>query len=311
MTDEVDVIPRAEYYGELKVGDPPIPCAVLDDGRRVLSERGTMGALGGKRGGSHWLRRKGQGEGAGLPVFVSANNLAPFITDELRTQLSEPILYRGPHGGRPAHGIPAGALPAICNVWLKARDARALLEQQEHIAEKADILMRALAHVGITALVDEATGYQEDRNRSELQQILEAYISKELLPWTKRFPDEFYEQMFRLMGWKYNPVSVKRPGYVGKLTNEWVYEKLPPGVLEELQAKNPVDPDTGRRRRKHHQFLTEDIGNPNLERHLAAVMALQRAAPNRASFNRMFARAFPGRQLTLPITEPDDDPGSA
>jgi hypothetical protein len=151
--------------------------------------------------------------------------------------------------------------------------------------------MRGLAHVGITALVDEATGYQQVRDRDELHRILEAYIAKELLPWTKRFPDEFYGQMFRLRGWQYSPPSVKRPKYVGKLTNELIYEKLPKGVLEELRSKNPVTP-RGYRKHKHFQFLTEDIGNPHLEKQVVSVTTLMRASPNWATFERLFKRAF-------------------
>ena len=300
-------IPKATHNGQLKIADPPIPCAVLEDQTRVLSERGTMSALGGKRGGSHWLRRKEDGEGAALPVYLSAKNLSPFISDELRQKVTEPILYQGTQGGRPTHGMPAEALPEICDVWLKARDAGVLRPQQMHIAIKADILMRGLAHIGVIALVDEATGFQEQRDRDALQRILEAYISKELLPWTKRFPDEFYEEMFRLMGWQYSPVSVKRPGYVGTLTNQWVYEKLPHGVLAELEKKNPVNPTTKRRRRKHHQHLSDDIGNPHLERHLAAVVALMRAAPNRQTFERMFARAFPDPQLEIDVGDNEEE----
>jgi hypothetical protein len=300
-------LPKATHDGNLKIGELEISCAVLENGTRVLSERSTMAALGGKRGGSHWLRRKRDEGQPGLPVFVSAGNLAPFIPDELRSSLSEPVLFRARHGGRPAHGLPAEALPQICDVWLKARDAGALQASQAHIAAKADLLMRGLAHVGVIALVDEATGYQAERNRSELQQILEAYISKELLPWTKRFPDEFYEELFRLRGWTYNPVSAARPGVVGRLTNEIVYDRLPPGVVDELRAKNPVDPTTKRRKRKHHQFLTEDVGHPHLSNHLAAVVALMRAAPNWAAFDRMFKRAFPAPQLEMELGDDRDD----
>lgn len=297
--------PKATHSGHLDIGEESIRCAVLEDGTRVLSERSTMTALGGKRGGSHWLRRKAQEDGQALPVFVSAGNLAPFISDDLRQKLTAPTVYGA---GRGTNGLPASALPEICDVWLKARDAGALLPQQAHIAKQADILMRGLAHVGVIALVDEATGYQEERDRAELQKILEAYISRELLPWTKRFPDEFYAEMFRLMGWQYSPVSVKRPAYVGKLTNKWVYEKLPPGVLGQLQAKNPVDPESGRRLRKHHQHLTGDVGNPHLEKHLVALIALMRAAPNKDAFERMLARAFPPPQLALDV--PDEDDGA-
>lgn len=308
-------IPKATHEGDLVIGNVTIHAAVLEDGTRVLSERETMTALGGKRGGSHWVRKNRGAEGSDLPVFVSASNLAPFISDELRGKLGKPIIYRPLEGGNPGNGVKAEALPEICDVWLKARDTPgALHPTQKHIAVQADILMRGLAHVGITALVDEATGYQVDRDRADLQRILEAYISKELLPWTKQFPDEFYREMFRLRGWRWSPVSVKRPGYVGKLTNKLVYEKLPPGVLAELRVKNPRDPGKKRRRHLHHQFLTDDVGHPHLGRHLAAVIALMRAAPDWRSFERMFARAFPSNeQLSLEMGDEEDneDPQAA
>jgi len=85
---------------------------------------------------------------------------------------------------------------------------------------------------------------------------------------------------------------MENSAYVGKLTNSLIYEKLPPGVLEELKNKNPKD-DKGRRKHRHHQFLTDDIGNPHLEKQLVAVTTLLKVAPKWASFKRNFARAFP------------------
>ena len=58
---------------------------------------------------------------------------------------------------------------------------------------------------------------------------------------------------------------------------EGPYEKLPEGVLDKLREKNPVTVE-GRRRHKHHQFLTKDIGNPHLEKQVVAVTTLMRAA---------------------------------
>jgi hypothetical protein len=152
--------------------------------------------------------------------------------------------------------------------------------------------VRAFARVGIIALVDEATGYQADRDRDELHKILAAFISEELLPWAKRFPDEFYQQMFRLKGWQYSPIKGKRPREAGKITNQLVYEKLPPGVLDELRRKNPVV-SNWQRRYKHHQFLTEDIGHPSLQRHLLAVTTLMRAATTWREFDALLQKAFP------------------
>lgn len=291
--EEEQALPSATHTGELRIGDLVLPCAVLDDGRRVLSERGMLKALGRGRGGQTYKRAEASSAGGGpLPTFISGVALEPFISPSLRLALSQPRIYRGRDGGK-VNGVEAVLLPEICEVWLKARDAGLLRPSQEHIVNQADVLMRGLAHVGIIALVDEATGYQQERDRNELHRILEAYISKELLPWTKRFPDEFYQELFRLRGWQYSPPSLKRPKYVGKLTNELVYEKLPPGVLEELRRKNPVVKD-GWRRHRHHQFLTMDIGNLHLERHIVAVTTLMRAARSWAVFKKLFGKAFPG-----------------
>jgi hypothetical protein len=65
---------------------------------------------------------------------------------------------------------------------------------QKPVAERADILMRGLAHIGIIALVDEATGYQRDRARDALTRILEAFIAKELQPWLRTFRADFYQE---------------------------------------------------------------------------------------------------------------------
>jgi len=78
-----------------------------------------------------------------------------------------------------------------------------LHHQQEHIAEQREILVRGFARVGIIALVDEATGYQEDRARDALAKILEAFIAKELRKWISTFPIDYYKELFRLRGWRF------------------------------------------------------------------------------------------------------------
>jgi len=284
-------IPKAKYKGKLDLGGYEISCAVLDNGKRVLVERTMANALGKKGSGAYWQKKKGDEKGAFLPEYISARYLENFVNTELKKKLEKPIQYINKNG-RLTTGVDATVLPDICDVWITAKEKSALNEKQSKTAERAYILMKAFATVGIIALVDEVTGYQEVRDRDELNRILEAYIAKELLPWAKRFPDEFYQQMFRLRGWIYRPLSVKRPQYVGRLTNEIIYEKLPPGVLNELRRKNPRTPK-GHRKYKHHQFLTLDIGNPHLEKHLASVTTLMRASPNWATFNRLFQRAFP------------------
>ena len=304
-------IPRAIHSGVLEIRDLSIPCAVLEDGTRVLSETGMVNSLGLYRSGAVHVRARdaAEGDGAHLPLFIAHKNLKPFIDQDLERVLLNPIWYLPAEKGGGRHkGVDAELIPKICDVWLRARDAQVLGKRQQFVAVKADILMRGLAHVGIIALVDEATGYQAARDKKELQKLLAQYISKELLPWAKMFPDEFYRLIFRLKEWDYSRLHTKRPPLVGKITNDIVYERLPAGVIEELRRKNPVI-KKGQRRHKHFQFLTDEIGQPHLRNHLIGVIALMRAAPNWSSFRRMLERAYPkeGDQLSLNLPEPESE----
>lgn len=301
-----DKILRATHDGIIQIGEESIKCSVLEDGSRVInytSFSNAMGRSGREPGG------KGPSQ-PGLPSFISANNLRPFVSEKLE-KLAEPIIYKPlkPMSGNrgKAYGYRAELLPEVCNAILSAQDEGVLLASQQHIAKKCNILIRGLAVVGIVALIDEATGYQKDRERQALQKILENYIAKELLPWVKTFPDEYYEQLFRLRGWQYNPLSVKRPQYIGKLTNQIVYEKLPPGVLEELKKVNPIT-QNGHRNNRHHQYLTEDVGRKTLEKHLISIITLMRISPDWRTFERHLERAFPAKkEIQGELFEDDDD----
>lgn len=305
-SDPGSKLPKAKYTGRLKIGDMEIPCAVLDDGRRVLTQEGFLSAIG--RSGNP---KTGHGGVVfDTPAFLTATNLKPFISEDV-LRSSTPVLFQAKSGGmagRIAYGYPAELLSDVCGVFLDARRANALVHTQEHIADRCELLLRGFAKVGIIALVDEATGYQEDRARDELQRILAAYISPELLPWTRKFPNEFFKQIYRLQGWKYEPGNTQGPRYVGKLINKYIYDRLPPGVKEELERKNP--PVNGQRKHKHFQFLTDHTGHPHLDNQILQVTMLMRVSDTKAQFERLFLKAFPapGDQMELlpEKTEPDD-----
>lgn len=292
---------KATHDGDLKLGGMVIPAAVLEDGTRVLSRIGFLRAIG----------RKGKAKGGRkydqefkLPVFLTATNLTPFIPSEL-SENSSPIPYK-PKSGGTALGYKAQLLPLTCNVFMDAKEAGVLAENQLHIADQCRILSRGLSLVGITALVDEATGYQEIRDKKALQDILDRYLLKELAAWAKRFPDEFYRQIFRLRGWEWRGMKINRPSVVGRYTNDLVYERLAPGILEELKRRMPKT-ESGEDKGRLHRLLTEDVGHVALQAHLLGLMALQRAAPDRgwAQFHRMVERSFPKFNVTIPLALED------
>ena len=298
-------VPRATHEGELRISDFTLQCAVLEDGRRVLSERGVLRALGIHYGGAQFKRgvlenaQSADGDAVRLPMFVASATLRPFIDNELLALLTQPIRYRPRQSGRPGRGLDATLIPKVCEVWLRARDARVLQKRQFGIAARADALMRALARTGIIALVDEATGYQEVRDRQALQAILDAFLRKEFAAWAKRFPDEYFHEIFRLRGWTWDELRKKAgkgqgPRVVGKYTNDIIYSRLAPGILDELQRINPPN-DSGQRRVKHHQFFTEDIGHPALAQHVSNVIVLLKASENWDHFQKLLNRALPKR----------------
>jgi len=283
-------LPLATHEGEFNLGgSQPISCAVLPNGKRLITQAAFLRALGRSRS-----PKAGTGVLStvdGLPFFLQADVLGPFISDDLKASTT-PIFYRTKTGGRGV-GYDAHLLPQVAEVYLRFRDemlARRgeIPKQYTHIVRAADILIRGLANIGIIALVDEATGYQRDRAKDALQRILEDFIAKELRPWVRTFPDEFYAQLFRLRGMTWPRDTVKKPQFFGHLTNDIVYKRLAPGVLDELRNTTPkVD---GRYKHQFHRRLTEDVGHPKLREHLASVITIMKLSDTYQDFKHKLDR---------------------
>lgn len=293
--------------GDLNLAGITIPCAVIEtksgDPIRVLTETGITNALLGSRSGaSKRLKKKAEDSGAPLPLFLAPGQLNSFISNDLRDGPLRLIEYVD--GDRVIRGYDAQALPAICEIWLRAREAGALQAQQLDKAQKAELLTRALARVGIVALVDEATGYQKHRAGDALAKILEQFIAKELQPYVKTFPSDFYAELFRLRGLPFPPEKPQfRPQYFGTLTNDIVYERLAPGLLDEMKkqaAKNE--------KKSHlHRRLTQEIGHPKLREHLASVIMAMKLSKDYQGFITTLNQFHPryGQTYTLDLEQTD------
>lgn len=245
---------------------------------------------------------------AGVPMFLAQSALKPFVEGNLDVLQFEPVSYIT-EAGNVAKGIPAAIISKICKVWVEARKAGALGKNRRmlHIAENAATIRDALADTGMIALVDEATGYQDVRARDALQVILNSFLRKTFAAWSKRFPDEFYKQIYRLRGWEWPGMQKNRFQIVGKYTTDLIYKRLAPGIQEELEKRNPKN-EKGRRRGKNTQLLTEDIGHPALAQHMHAVLGLMRASRTWAQFKALVDAAFPvlGSHVQIELAIPDE-----
>lgn len=279
----------------LYIGEVEIPAYVLNNGMRVFSQNGMQKALGYFGTAGNWL-----------PNFITRKQISPYISSGLIEALSNRVEFRrSGEGGSVSttYGYDATVLIDICDAIIEAKNSGNLSENYHVYADQAQTIIRSVAKVGIIALIDEATGYQHDREKDELQKILKAYISEELLPWQKRFPDIYYKELFRLNGWDFDVKGVKkRPGVIGKWTNTLIYEQLPKDILEELKRKTPKTP-AGNYAARFHQSLTLDIGEPNLTAQIQQIITLCQLSDNMKHMWQQFEKLKHRQsgQLELPF----------
>jgi hypothetical protein len=270
--------PYSMFSGMLPIGAIELKCHVLNDGRRVFTQREVVRAISGGRVNGSYLQN--------IPGYDAAS------------LSSRVIVFADPQGPQVNHGFEATLLIEICEAYLQARDRDELKPSQEKIAAAADVIMRACARVGIEALIDEATGYQEVRARNALQIKLQLFIAEQMGDWVKRFPDEFWMQLARLEGVRYS--GQKRPWRWGKYVMRFVYEAIDPDVSKRLAEINP-DPAKGH---NHHQHLTK-FGQKELNDHLQQVIAVMRLCNDMDDFKRKFPRAFPTGPIQLEFAGAD------
>jgi hypothetical protein len=134
-----------------------------------------------------------------------------------------------------------------------------------------------------------------------------AFIDKQLRPWVRTFPPDFYREMFRLRDLPYPAPTVKRPQYFGHYTNDIVYRRLAPGVLEELKRVQVRD-DEGRPKHKLFQRLTANTGYPKLREHLGSVVTIMKLSQDWDDFRDKLDRIHPryGETMRLPFDEETD-----
>ena len=286
----------------LVIAEALLPCYVLEDELRVITESGIMNALGLKYGGSGYKRA---GDRNFLTGFITGEAIGPFASSELVTELENPILFKttSPESSRIMRGYAARVLAEICQTVLSARRANKLLPQQSRIAMRCEILQGAFAEVGLIALIDEATGYEKLRDSYALRRALDQIVSTRLHDWIKTFHEDFYRELFRLRELDYNPNSNRRPGFIGRLTNDIVYDRIAPGLrlrLKEVVQKN----QNGRPIHQLHRHMTrgdEGAGYQTLNAHLYAVTSMMRAAPDWDTFHRRLDAVWPRYNDTIPL----------
>jgi hypothetical protein len=277
--DDGDALPYSKFPGRLPIGDAELECHVLSDGRRVLTAREVVRALRGTRTNPPSIHR-----------YLDA---LPGYRDGMFD--NRMMHFRLPGLPQTALGLEATVLIEMCDMYISADENDDLKPNQAKLAAMAWIIMRACAKTGIEALIDEATGYQEVRAKRALQLKLQAFIADDMQKWVKTFPDEFWQELARLEGIRYQ--ARHRPLRWGNYVLRFVYSAMDPDVAKKLKELNP----NPHYRNNLHQLLREH-GRDRLHQQLGGVIAIMRECNDMAEFRTRFSKVFDnGDQLQLDL----------
>lgn len=252
--NKTDII-KAKCSGTIKAGNSNIgiPCAVLEDGTRVISEHGLVNCFGGIGGSAKRQQKEIEREsGAEIPLFAASRALQPFVSKAL---IDLPRITYSISGRAPIIGYDVKVLSLACRVFIDAALAGELHHSQKARLNNAYLLMIALSAVGEIALVDEATGHQGSREADALQKKFREILLIEHTAWQKIFPDEFFENLAKVFRQDIRPGH--SPGFVGVFINRYVYATLDIEMANQIKSLREENDSTA----AMHQFLPDEIRN--------------------------------------------------
>ena len=236
-------------------------CYVLDDKTRVLSRNGLIRLLsdGARKGGS-------------LGAYIDA---LPRRFAHLAARANLEFI---PPGGRVAHAVDVDTVVEICSAYADAMSRGELRRNQLHLATNATRVLAAAAKVGLSALVDEATGYDAIRERGELARI----FSDELNAWEMVFTPQLVARLCALGFAGQRNVAWSGGAYPRPLAKVFrrIYDLLlGDGVASRLKERNP-EPRHGS---NHHQWLTDEARDV-LKRNMGIVTFCAQQSHSRREF---------------------------
>ena len=276
---------RATHIGPLHFGaDLTCDAVVLENGERGYVRRQVARLLG-------------------LDDRHKGGRFARFWAEFAPNHMKDMEIKGGPillPSGQKGHFFPAGLITEAAIAVVDAACQGKLHKARAKMVPRCLTMVRALATVGETALIDEATGFQYQRAPDALQDLVARLLRQSCSQWERRFQPDYYQALYRLFGWTYHGHVQNPPHIIGRITFDWVYAPvLPMELLNELRLRK-------RWADKHHQWLSQQ-GLQMLERQIHAVTAIALGSVHYKDFVRRCRAAFGDRTLQLALLD-DDTP---
>lgn len=280
--------------GELKInGFPNIACANIGKGKeniRAVSAKAFFAVAGFRSPRS------------GLDVchdLLTHRNVICEVTCALDKQLSSPftVLYEGLE----EHYYDSALLVDFANEIINLNAQGVLDESWRDNALRCRHFIQASAKIGVSSLIDEATGYAKLKADYEYRQMFEKYISDTKSSWMLEFKEPFFNGIYKI--YNLRRIGRNHPSFFGTFILKYIYYPLAGSnglILKKLDEKDPYVSHKGRSCRLH-QYLSEELGKPALRDQLVEVTTLLKVSRDKDWFKRMFMELHPkiGDQLEL------------
>lgn len=255
-------------------------CYVLDDSTKtvVVTKKGLAQLLG-------------IGDvGKTIDELLKTQYMSEFSDRELRAKIDNPLVFQ--YSGQSkninnAHGFDITVIVDIGKALIDAKNAGALPASRIHSADAAQRLINASAKSGIKGVGYALAGY-----RPEVQEVIDAFkafVREEARQYEKEFPDELYEEWYRLYG--LNRPEKGRPIRFGQLTNMQIYVPLAKSkgkILDQIRASRD---ENGKQSDKLHLFLSE-IGVKALRQHIGKLLGVAAMSENKEEYEAGIQKVF-------------------
>ncbi len=225
-----------------------------------------------------------------LDQLLGAQYMSKYRDLELQRKMENPYKFQLTSKSKTVHqalGYDITAIVDIGRALIEAKDNDDLPQSRLKAAAAAQRLINASAKAGIKGVAYALAGY-----RPEVQAVIDefkAFVREEARQYEKEFPDELYEEWYRLYG--LNRPEKGRPIRFGQLTNMQIYTPLAKSkgkILEQIRASRD---ENGKQSDKLHLFLSE-IGVKALRQHIGKLLGVAAMSETREEYEKGIEKVF-------------------
>ncbi len=226
--------------------------------------------------------------GFGVDRLLRIPGIMEILPSSVLAHARKPMQYRESDTTSPKPCCLSEVIIHLCAAVLAVRRPNPSGFEYKIEATLSELLLSEVATRASRVFVDAITGSKAANAATEEGGMLSTITQ----PYFRTYPDEYYDELYRLRD--LGPVENygKHPSYFGNLTNNIIYKRFAPGVLAALKDKSPRA-DGGKHRRKLFQMLSPEKQTELQEDFLPAVIEIMKTCDTFDEFMEKLDERYP------------------